>query len=74
MADLQPGEYKIASSRKGTFYGTLESQSETWATFTITHGEATAMLDYNERGVGEQVTVRKSHCHFTQIAPGVSRG
>ena len=58
--------YLVNSSRKGTFAGRLESLDDTWATFTIIGGKASAMLDYNEREKGEKVTVRRSLCGFTE--------
>lgn len=58
--------YLVNSSRKGTFAGRLESLDDTWATFTIIGGKARAMLDYNERERGEEVTVRRSLCGFTE--------
>ncbi len=58
--------YLVNSSRKGTFAGRLDRLDETWATFTITGGKARAMLDYNEREKGEEVTVRRSLCGFTE--------
>ena len=58
--------YLVNSSRKGTFAGRLVSHDETWATFEITAGKAKAMLDYNVREKGEEVTVRRSFCTFTE--------
>jgi hypothetical protein len=64
---MQVGKtYIVKSSRKGTFAGRLMSACETWATFTITAGKAKAMLDYNECEKGEEVTVRRSLCTFTE--------
>lgn len=63
---LELGEvYLVTSSRKGTFVGKLTSYDETWATFEITAGKAKAMLEYNEREKGEDVTVRREWCTFT---------
>lgn len=59
--------YQIRSSRKGEFTGRLLHHCETWATFEITDGRAKAMLDYNIRDKGEEVTVRKSFCTFVEI-------
>lgn len=58
--------YLVNSSRKGTFIGRLVSADETWATLEITGGKASAMLDYNERYKGEEVTVRRALCAFTE--------
>ena len=71
MADLLDGqEYRVASSRKGSFSGVLTSHCETWATFRITRGRAKAMLAYNERHEGEEVTVRRAWCSFTELPAG----
>lgn len=65
--NLTPGRrYLINSQRKGTFMGELVIADDTWATFRITAGKAKAMLDYNEAETGEEVTVRRSHCTFTE--------
>ncbi len=58
--------YLVNSSRKGTFAGRLESICDTWATFTVTAGKAKAMLQYNEADKGEEVTVRREFCTFTE--------
>jgi NADH/NAD ratio-sensing transcriptional regulator Rex len=58
--------YLVNSQRKGTFIGKLLRNDETWATLVIVGGMTKAMLDYNERGKGEEVTVRKSLCNFIE--------
>lgn len=58
--------YIINSSRKGTFAGKLVSHCDTWATFEVTAGKAKAMLEYNEREKGEEVTVRRAFCTLTE--------
>lgn len=58
--------YRVSSSRKGTFEGMFISACDTWATFEITAGKAKAMLEYNERHKGEEVTVRRSFCTFAE--------
>lgn len=64
---MQVGKsYLVNSSRKGTFSGRLKSLCDTWATFVITGGMARAMLQENERERGEEVTVRRSFCAFTE--------
>jgi hypothetical protein len=70
VTSLTPGNtYKINSSRKGKFTGKLVSADDTWATFEITEGRASAMLDYNVREKGEEVTVRRAWCTFTEVDP-----
>lgn len=69
MSTLQNGAvYRVNSSRKGTFHGKLLHHCDTWATLEITSGKAGAMLDYNVREKGEEVTVRRSFCTFTEAA------
>lgn len=58
--------YLVNSSRKGTFTARLQRLDETWATLLITAGKASALLEYNERKKGEEVTVRRSFCTFTE--------
>lgn len=59
--------YQINSCRKGAFIGRLLKHCDTWATFEITDGRADAMMDYNIREKGEEVTVRKTLCTFVEI-------
>ena len=66
---LQVGKtYTVNSSRKGVFAGRLMGFDDTWATVLITDGKAKAMLEYNERETGEEITVRRSFCTFTELA------
>lgn len=58
--------YKVNSSRKGVFTGQLLGFDDTWASLLITGGKANAILDYNVRSEGEEVTVRRSFCTFTE--------
>jgi len=68
MTDLIRGHiYKVASTRKGKFTGMLTYADDTWATFEITKGKADAMLPYNVREKGEEVTVRREWCTFTPV-------
>ena len=67
MTTLENGKiYLVNSQRKGTFMGRLIKNDDTWADFTIVGGKAKAMIDYNEREKGENVTVRKAFCSFTE--------
>ena len=52
--------YKVRHSRKGIFHLHVLKQDDTWLTGTIIKGHAGAMLEYNERYVGDEITVRKS--------------
>lgn len=65
MTELQNGaNYKVNSSRKGKFTGLLVSHDDTWAIIEITDRKAQAMLAYNQRSIGEEVTVRRELCSF----------
>jgi len=59
--------YRVVSSRKGAFTGTITKIDDTWAEVLITNGRAKAMMEYNERDAGETVTVRRSFCTFTPV-------
>ena len=58
--------YLVNSQRKGTFMVRLTHCDDTWATGTIVGGTAKAMMDYNVRETGEEVTVRREFCKFTE--------
>lgn len=52
--------YEVNHSRKGKFSIEILSQNDEWLTGIIKKGMAGAMLDYNEKGEGEKITIRKS--------------
>lgn len=60
--------YEVRGQRKCSFTGLLIQHCDTWATIEITCGKAQAMLAYNERSIGEEVTVRRSLATFTKKA------
>lgn len=61
--------YRVEDQRKGTFSGRcLRSDPTTWATLLIVKGEVKAILPYNVRETGEEVTVRSSLCRMTPQA------
>lgn len=65
--ELQIGkEYMVNHSRKGTFVGRVKAVDDAWATLDVTAGKAKAMMAYNEADAGMEVTVRLSHCRFTE--------
>lgn len=65
--NLQIGkEYLVNHSRKGTFAARVKAVDDIWATLDVTAGTAKAMMDYNDADAGEEVTVRLSHCQFTE--------
>lgn len=59
--------YKVNHSRKGTFELKITSLSEEWVTGIIVNGMARAMLPYNEKEIGEEITIRRSFCRFEEI-------
>lgn len=59
--------YRVSHSRKGAFTGRLLGVDDTWASFEITEGKAKALLEENERFAGDEVTVRRSFCTFTEL-------
>lgn len=73
MSTLTVGKtYTVNSSRKGIFTGIVTQCCDTWATVLITNGKAEAMLECNEREQGEEVTVRRSFCTFTEQEGGAA--
>ena len=52
--------YKVTHQRKGTFVMRVDSQDDEWAHGEVVSGETSAMLDYNVKGEGDSVSVRKS--------------
>ncbi len=51
--------YNVHHYRKGEFVLMVSSQCEEWISGTIVSGTARAMLDYNIKEAGEEITVRK---------------
>ncbi len=67
LAAVEVGKtYLVNHSRKGTFTARMTRVDDTWATGVITGGHAGAMLDYNDRDKGEEVTMRLTLCKFTE--------
>jgi len=60
--NLENGKtYLVNHSRKGTFAMKVNSQCDTWAHGVVAGGKASAMLDYNEKFNGDDISVRISH-------------
>ena len=59
--------YKVYHNRKGKFTMHVTSFDSTWVKGTIVDGKAGAMLKYNEKEKGEEITVRISFCKFTEV-------
>jgi len=58
--------YKVNSQRKGKFTMKVTSLHDPFVTGIIVDGHASAMMQYNERDKGEEVSVRESLCTFTE--------
>lgn len=52
--------YIINHSRKGTFGMRVDSQDEEWLTGEVVGGTAKAIMEYNVKEKGEEITVRKN--------------
>ena len=62
--------YNVHYSRKGKFALLVSSQCEEWISGTIVSGTALAMMDYNIKEAGEEITVRKSFLYSaTEVPP-----
>ena len=66
MSMIDGKTYTVRHMRKGTFTGRLLSHDDEWARFEIVAGRTKTMLAYNEAGVGEEVSVRRSLCRFDE--------
>lgn len=60
-------EYLITHIRKGKFHAIVKGFNSDWVTIEITKGKAGAALECNERHPGEEMTVRKGFCRFTEV-------
>ena len=60
-------EYLITHNRKGKFQAVVKGFNSEWVTIEVTKGKAGAALEYNERFAGEEMTVRKGFCRFSEI-------
>ena len=58
--------YVVNHSRKGTFTLKITNIDDTWITGTIVEGKTRAIMSYNEKEIGEKITIRKSFCNFTK--------
>jgi hypothetical protein len=60
-------QYEVRNERKGTFTMLVTKIDGEWITGTITEGVAKAMMRYNVRDVGEEITVRACHSYFIPV-------
>jgi hypothetical protein len=56
--------YNVKHSRKGNFTMRATGFDEEWITGIIVDSTAKAMLDYNVKTSGDEITIRRSHCHY----------
>lgn len=61
------GEYEVRHSRKGTFRMKITALREEWIDGIISDGTAGAMMSYNVRGEGEEITIRDCHSYFIPV-------
>ena len=52
--------YLVNHCRKGSFQLAVNSQDDEWIHGVIAEGQAGAMMSYNEKFEGDEITVRKS--------------
>jgi len=68
MSTIEIGKkYKIDSQRKGKFIIKVTNISDDFVDGIICGGKATALLSYNERELGENVSLRKQWTAFTEV-------
>ncbi len=58
--------YAVDHQRKGKFVMQVTSRDDEFVTGIVVQGKAKAMMRYNEREVGEEVTVRESFGRWTE--------
>lgn len=69
ISDLVIGaSYDVVHTRKGRFRLRVTSVGDPWVTGVIEKGTAGAMLDYNVREEGEEITIRFSFAAFEPVA------
>ena len=61
--------YLVKCRRKGMFVMRVDRQDDEWAYGVVVGGKARAMLDYNERTVGDDITVRLSFLESAVVQP-----
>ena len=61
--------YNVSHSRKGKFTMRILSIDGEWVKGVVVDNVAKAMMDYNLKYSGDDITVRESHCHFSALNP-----
>jgi len=57
---VEGSTYLISHTRKGRFFMRVTGQFDEWLSGVVVAGTAKAMLDYNVKEAGDEVTLRKS--------------
>lgn len=60
-------DYRVIHSRKGEFCVRITAASDEWVTGAIISGTAGALMHYNVKEEGEEVTMRATHCVFVDL-------
>jgi hypothetical protein len=61
--------YHVNHSRKGKFTMRVDSVKGEWVSGQVISGTAKAMMDYNIKEAGDEITIRLCHSSFTQPTP-----
>lgn len=61
--------YEVRHSRKGTFFVRCTGLAGQWMNGVITSGVAKAVMAYNVRDEGDEVTIRDVHSYLIQVSP-----
>lgn len=67
-APKQGDVFEVRHQRKGVFVVRVKAVAGEWLTGVIVEGQAGAMMAYNERDTGEEVTVRDTLCRLFRVA------
>jgi hypothetical protein len=66
--------YKVTHSRKGMFTMRVTAINGEWISGVVGDSVAKAVMEYNVKYSGDEITVRDSHCSFTELeAPAEKR-
>jgi len=60
-------EYEVRHTRKGTFCMTVENINGEWISGKVSAGIANALMSYNVKDVGDEITVRDTHSYFVPV-------
>jgi hypothetical protein len=60
-------EYEVRHTRKGTFCMRVEKLYDCWISGVVTLGVATAVMSYNVKDEGDEITVRDTQSYFIPL-------